>query len=144
MDKYSKCGSLACSCQVFREMPNKSLVSWSAIIAAYGLHGRGIEAVSVFREMIGQNIIPDEGVFTSVLSACSHSGLVSEGKEIFYKTTKEYKVKPRLSHYSCLVDLLGLAGRLDEAYDVIKNVEDEPTSDFLGFTSFSLSAPPTC
>ncbi|XP_059661038.1 putative pentatricopeptide repeat-containing protein At3g11460, mitochondrial [Cornus florida] len=129
IDMYSKCGSLACSGRVFDEMPNKTLVSWSSMIAGCGFHGKAREALSVFHEMKANNIIPDEGVFTSVLSACSHAGLVNEGKEIFSSMTTEYNVKPALANYSCLVDLLGRAGRLDEAYEFIRKMDVKPTSD---------------
>ncbi|KAK2650569.1 hypothetical protein Ddye_018058 [Dipteronia dyeriana] len=129
IDVYSKCGSLACSRNVFDEMPNKNLVSWSAMVSGYGIHGKGREAVSLFHEMVASDITPDEGVVTSVLSACSHAGLVIEGKEIFDRMAKDYNIKPGLAHYSCLVDLLGRAGQLDEAYKLIKTMEVNPTSD---------------
>ncbi|CAL5406367.1 unnamed protein product [Camellia sinensis] len=129
IDTYSKCGSLACSCHVFDEMPVKTLVSWSALVAAYGLHGKGREALLIFNDMIVNSITPDEGVFTSVLTACSHAGLVGEGKEIFYSMKEKYNVQPGLAHYSCLVDLLGRAGHLDEAFEFIKAMEIKPTSD---------------
>lgn len=128
IDMYSKCGNILCSEFVFREMPNKNMVSWSAMITAYGLCGKGKEALSTFHEMKG-SIIPDEGVFTSVLSACSHSGLVSEGKEIFHSMGKEYNCEPLQSHYSCMIDLLGRAGYLNEAYELIQKIEVQPTSD---------------
>ncbi|KAF3443753.1 hypothetical protein FNV43_RR13443 [Rhamnella rubrinervis] len=129
LDMYSKCGNLSCSHHVFYEMPVKNMVSWSAMVAGYGAHGRGREAISVFHEMLANSLTPDEGVLTSVLSACSHAGLVNEGKDFFYRMTMEYNVKPGLSHYSCLVDLLGRAGNLDEAYSVIQTMEVNPTSD---------------
>lgn len=128
IDMYSKCGNLLCSEFVFEEMPNKNLVSWSAMITAYGLCGKGREALSTFHEM-KRIIIPDEGVFTSVLSACSHAGLVREGKEIFHSMGKEYNCEPLQSHYSCMIDLLGRAGYLDEAYELIQKIEVQPTSD---------------
>ncbi|GAV79949.1 LOW QUALITY PROTEIN: PPR domain-containing protein/PPR_2 domain-containing protein/DYW_deaminase domain-containing protein, partial [Cephalotus follicularis] len=129
INMYSKCGSLACSRHIFDEMPHKNLVSWSVMVTGYGIHGRGRDAISLFCEMLANNVTPDEGVFTSVLSACSHAGLVVEGKEIFQRMTKNYNVKPGPAHYSCLVDLLGRAGHLDEAYDVIKSMEVNPTDD---------------
>ncbi|CAK9161359.1 unnamed protein product [Ilex paraguariensis] len=129
MDMYSKCGSLACSSHVFEEMTNKNLVSWSAMITGYGLHGKGREAVSVFQEMKANGIVLDEGVFTSVLSACSHAGLVNEGKEIFHSMRNVHNIKPVIAHYSCMVDLLGRAGRLDEAYEFVEKMEVKPTSD---------------
>lgn len=129
LDMYSKCGSLSCSRHVFDDLPEKNMVSWSAMIAGYGAHGRGREAISIFHEMVRNCFIPDEGILTSVLSACSHAGLVNEGKEIFHRMTMEYSVKPGLTHYSCLVDLLGRAGNLDEAYDLVLTMEVDPTCD---------------
>lgn len=129
IDAYSKCGYLACSRQVFDEMTEKTLVSWSAMVSGYGLHGMGREALSIFHNMVVNGIAPDEGVFTTVLTACNHAGLVNEGKDIFHSMKKRYNVQPRLAHFSCLVDLLGRAGNLDEAYDFIKAMEIRPTSD---------------
>ncbi|PRQ52878.1 putative tetratricopeptide-like helical domain, DYW domain-containing protein [Rosa chinensis] len=129
IDMYSKCGSLSCSRRFFDDMPRKNLVSWSAMISGYGAHGRGEEAISCYHELIANKFSPDEGVLTSVLSACSHAGLVNEGKDMFNRMTREYKVKPTVAHYSCMVDLLGRAGRLDEAYELIKTIEVEPSSD---------------
>ncbi|PQP99370.1 hypothetical protein Pyn_03484 [Prunus yedoensis var. nudiflora] len=129
IDMYSKCGSLSCSRRVFEEIPRKNLVSWSAMISGYGAHGQGEEAISCYHELVANNFTPDEGVLTSVLSACSHAGLVNEGKHIFNRMTIEYNVKPRLAHYSCLVDLLGRAGHVHEAYELIKTMEVKPSSD---------------
>ncbi|XP_028805742.1 putative pentatricopeptide repeat-containing protein At3g15130 isoform X4 [Neltuma alba] len=78
LDMYTKCGSLPSARRAFDEMPERNLASWTVIVTGFGIHGRGKEAISMFYEMLGKNIIPDEGMFTSVLSACSHSGLVDE------------------------------------------------------------------
>ncbi|KAL6140094.1 hypothetical protein ACLB2K_058395 [Fragaria x ananassa] len=129
IDMYSKCGSLSCSRRFFDEMPRKNLVSWSAMISGYGAHGRGEEAISCYHELIANKFTPDEGLLTSVLTACSHAGLVNEGKDMFNRMTREYRVKPTVANYSCLVDLLGRAGRLDEAYELIKTMDVEPSSD---------------
>lgn len=129
IDMYAKCGELSCSRDVFCEMTQKNMVAWSAMIAAYGIHGRGKEAISIFNEMTANGISPDEGVLTSVLSACSHSGLVDEGKKFFYEMATNYNIKPGSAHYLCLVDLLGRAGQLNEAYELVKHMEVEPSSD---------------
>ncbi|KAK7312746.1 hypothetical protein VNO77_36841 [Canavalia gladiata] len=126
---YANCGSLPCANCAFDEMPEKNLASWTVMVMGFGIHGRGREAISIFYEMLGKNITPDEGIFTSVLSACSHSGLVDEGKEIFYKMTRDYNVEPGPTHYSCLVDLLGRAGYLDEAYAFVDNMKVKPIED---------------
>ncbi|KAF8409471.1 hypothetical protein HHK36_005547 [Tetracentron sinense] len=129
IDMYAKCGSLCCSCKVFDEMPVKNLVSWSAMIVGFGLHGQGREAIALFHEMKAKNIMPDKILFTSVLLACSHAGLVDEGSKIFYQMAEEYNMKPGLDHYSCMVDLLGRSGNLDEAYAFIKAMEVKPTTN---------------
>ncbi|XP_028793759.1 putative pentatricopeptide repeat-containing protein At3g11460, mitochondrial isoform X1 [Neltuma alba] len=129
LDMYTKCGSLPSARRAFDEMPERNLASWTVIVTGFGIHGRGKEAISMFYEMLGKNIIPDEGMFTSVLSACSHSGLVDEGKEIFYKMMREYNVEPKATHYACLVDLLGRAGNLDEAYAIINDMKVKPNYD---------------
>ncbi|KAG1347282.1 pentatricopeptide repeat-containing protein, mitochondrial [Cocos nucifera] len=129
IDMYAKCGSLDCSRQAFDEMPMKNLVSWTAMISGYGLHGRGREAVACFNEMKRKNMGPDKITFTSVLSACSHAGLVDEAKEIFHQMSKEYSISLSVEHYSCMVDLLGRAGHLDEVYKLILDMNVEPNVD---------------
>uniref|UniRef100_A0A7N0TG16 DYW domain-containing protein n=1 Tax=Kalanchoe fedtschenkoi TaxID=63787 RepID=A0A7N0TG16_KALFE len=104
IDMYAKCGSLFYSRHAFDEISSKSLVTWSTMIAGYGVYGKGKEAVTLFRQMLADGIAPDGAVFTSVLSACSHAGLVLE-------------------------DLLGRAGHLTEAYNVIKNMDLMPNED---------------
>lgn len=126
---YTNCGNLVCAHRTFEEMPEKNLASWTVMITGFGIYGKGREAISIFNEMLGKNITPDEGIFTSVLSACSHSGLVDAGKEFFFKMTREYNVEAKPTHYSCLVDLLGRAGKLDEAYAVIESMRLKPNED---------------
>ncbi|XP_021724315.1 pentatricopeptide repeat-containing protein DOT4, chloroplastic-like [Chenopodium quinoa] len=126
---YAQCGRLSCSQRVFDEIAEKSLVSWTAMISAYGHHGKGREAISVFDQMVGNGIVPDEGAFTCTLTACSHAGLVEDGREIFYQIQQKYGMKPALAHYECLVDLLSRAGHLEEAYEIINNMVVEPTDD---------------
>ncbi|WOL10381.1 pentatricopeptide repeat-containing protein [Canna indica] len=122
-DMYAKCGSLECARQLFDEMPVRNLVSWSSMISGYGLHGKGKEAIACFNEMKTNGITPDEITFTSVLSACSHTGLVHEGKDIFYQMSKVYGLKPKVDHYSCVVDILGRAGDLEGAYRFIIDMD---------------------
>ncbi|GAB4859478.1 hypothetical protein Ancab_010945 [Ancistrocladus abbreviatus] len=126
---YSKCGNLTCSRCAFDEIEDKNLVSWSTMLAAYGHHGMGKEALSIFREMQENDIVPDMGAFASLLTACSHSGLVEEGQEIFHLLEQKYNTKPGLAQYSCLVDLLSRAGHLDKAYEIIENMKMKPTAD---------------
>ncbi|KAK7263567.1 hypothetical protein RJT34_31159 [Clitoria ternatea] len=126
---YANCGSLLCAHRTFDEILEKNLASWTVMVTGFGIHGRGREAIAMFYEMLGKNITPDEGIFISVLSACSHSGLVGEGKEIFYSMARDYNVEPGPTHYSCLVDLLGRAGYLDEAHAVIDNMKLKPNAD---------------
>lgn len=106
IDIYSNCGSIGEALKVFDEMPVKSIASWNSIITSLGIHGRGEEAVELFREMQRKNLMPDGITFVGVLCACARSVMVEEGLK-FYKIMKEdYKIEPGTKHDECLVELL--------------------------------------
>ncbi|KAH7683919.1 Tetratricopeptide-like helical domain-containing protein [Dioscorea alata] len=125
IDMYSKCGCVDQAVEVFRSIERPTLVSYNAMIMALALHGHGTEAFYLFKEMVkpGANEIePDAVTFLAVLSGCNHAGLVNEGLEIFMSM----KISRTIKHYGCIVDLLGRAGRLSEAYNVITSMPLEP------------------
>lgn len=122
VDMYAKCGNIKRALQVFREMPGRNSLTWTAIICGLALHGQSHAAVTYFSEMIGIGLMPDEITFLGVLSACCHGGLVDKGREYFYQMSSKYGVSPNLKHYSCMVDLLGRAGFLEEAEELIKSM----------------------
>ncbi|XP_027151201.1 pentatricopeptide repeat-containing protein At5g50390, chloroplastic-like [Coffea eugenioides] len=127
MDFYSKWGRLEDARNVFEKMPRKNVISWNALIAGYGNHGRGIEAVELFERMISEGFVPNHVTFLAVLSACSYSGLSDHGWKIFESMSKVYKIKPRAMHYACMIELLGQEGLLDEAFSLIRDAPFEPT-----------------
>ncbi|KAK6118602.1 hypothetical protein DH2020_047644 [Rehmannia glutinosa] len=123
---YARCGDLDLGRNVFNQMEKRDIVSWNSLISSYGIHGLGSEALAVFQEMVQQGMSPSPISFVSVLGACSHSGLVDEGKLIFDSMVKEHGIHPTVEHYACMVDLLGRANRLDEAAKLIADMRDEP------------------
>lgn len=123
---YARCGNLAKARAVFDIIPVKGLVSWTAMIGCYGMHGMGETGLKLFDDMIKSGIRPDGAVFVMALSACSHSGLTEKGLELFGTMKREYNVEPGPEHCSCVVDLLGRAGRLDEAIEFIESMRVEP------------------
>ncbi|KAK8949885.1 Pentatricopeptide repeat-containing protein [Platanthera guangdongensis] len=123
---YSKCGSLQDSIKIFDESSEESdLILWSAMIAAYGFHGNGRGAIQLFEKMVHRGIEPSEITFLSLLYACCHSGLKDEGLHYFELLSKKYGFEPSLKHYTCMVDLLGRVGCLDEAESMIKSMPVE-------------------
>ncbi|XP_041002609.1 pentatricopeptide repeat-containing protein At5g39350-like [Juglans microcarpa x Juglans regia] len=128
IDIYSKCGSLESAHQIFRGVPEKrrDIVLWSVIIAGYGVHGHGEIAVSLFYQMVQSGVKPNEVTFTSVLHACSHAGLVDKGLHLFKFMLENHQMSPCPDHYTCIIDLLGRAGRLNEAYDLIRTMPFKP------------------
>ncbi|XP_043690776.1 pentatricopeptide repeat-containing protein At4g30700 [Telopea speciosissima] len=126
IDMYAKCGRIKEARGIFNYMPEKNMVSWNAMIAAYGLHGHGNEALSLFSEMLDSGLSPTGVTFLSVLYACSHAGLVREGDVIFQSMTLEHGFQPGPEHYACMVDLLGRAGQVDRALEFIKTMPVEP------------------
>ncbi|KAK8480914.1 hypothetical protein V6N13_104550 [Hibiscus sabdariffa] len=126
IDMYCKCGRVEMARKAFNCMKEKNVRSWTALIAGYGMHGRAKEALQVFYEMIRNGVRPNYITFVSVLSACSHAGMVQEGWDCFKAMKEEFKVEPGLEHYGCMVDLLGRAGYLNHAYNLIKEMKVTP------------------
>ncbi|OAY63107.1 Pentatricopeptide repeat-containing protein, chloroplastic [Ananas comosus] len=127
-DMYAQCGDIEDSYKIFNEVECRDLVLWTTMINAAGMHGRGKEAVDLFVSMQNMGVIPDRVTFLALLYACSHSGLIDEGKLFFEMMTNQYKLDPWPEHYACMVDLLGRSGNIDEAYEFIKSMPIEPTS----------------
>lgn len=128
VDIYSKCGSLDYAYIIFDGIPSndKDIILWSVIIAGYGMHGHGKTAVTLFNQMVQSGVEPNEVTFTSVLHACSHAGLVDEGLSLFKFMLKCQHASPKADHYNCIVDLLGRADRLEEAYELIRTMPFQP------------------
>ena len=119
LDMYVKGSSLSDAELVFDTSVDRNVITWSALICGYGLHGRVVEVLDLFCRMKVEGLRPNYVTFLSVLSACSHGGLVDEGWEYFSSMRRDYGIQPRKQHYAAMVDLLGRAGRLKEAYEFI-------------------------
>ncbi|XP_057949352.1 pentatricopeptide repeat-containing protein At2g02980, chloroplastic [Malania oleifera] len=127
IDMYAKCGSLNDAVCVFESMVAKDTHTWSAMIMAYAIHGHGSKSISLFEEMKRAGVRADKITFLGLLYACSHTGLVEEGLKYFCSMRDEYGIIPDIKHYGCMVDLLGRAGQLDEAYKFIEGLPTKPT-----------------
>ena len=110
---YAKSGSIDDAQLVFERMEECDVMTWNIMIGGLGQHGRGQDALDLFRKMKADGLVPDACSFVALLSACSHAGLVDEGRQIFC-AMKDYDVEPTVVHYTCMVDLLGRAGLLEE------------------------------
>lgn len=126
MTMYARCGDLELGKRVFYLMDKRDVVSWNSMISGYAVHGLGEKAIEIFREMVRCGVLPSPISFVSVLGACSHSGLVEEGKYLFHSMVKEHSIYPSVEHYACMVDLLGRANLLEEAANIIEDMRIEP------------------
>ncbi|XP_027092152.1 pentatricopeptide repeat-containing protein At3g21470 [Coffea eugenioides] len=131
VDMYAKCGDLINARLLFEEMPCKTTATWNALILGFAVHGQCKEAIKLFGRMDSRGEKPDNITFLAVLSACAHGGFVEKGLEIFSKMEK-YGVTASIKHYGCIVDLLGRAGRIQEAYKLIKEMPLKPNETILG------------
>lgn len=132
INMYARCGSIEEAHHVFEEMPQKDLIAWTAIICGYGMHGLAHLSESLFLRMVSHGLRPDAITFVGVLSGFSHNGMVEKGWYYFKKMSDEFNVKPVLEHYSCMVDMLGRAGRLNEAENLLKHITVKPDSMIWG------------
>lgn len=126
IDMYAKCGKIDAAEELFIEIHDKDLVSWNSMIVGFASHGHAIKAVNLFEEMKGTGLYkPDEITFIGVLSACSHGGLLAQGRSYLKEMEKTFGLKPKVEHYACMIDLLGRMGLLDEAYGLITEMPME-------------------
>ncbi|KAJ0240344.1 Pentatricopeptide repeat-containing protein [Hirschfeldia incana] len=123
---YGRCGRLEVGQRVFDRMRERDVVSWNSLISSYGVHGYGRKAIQIFEEMLANGASPTPVTFVSVLGACSHEGLVEEGKRLFESMWRDHGIKPQVEHYACMVDLLGRANRLEEAAKMVQDMRTEP------------------
>lgn len=123
---YSKCGSIGECDKVFQQIIDPDLVCWTTMIASYANNGKGLEALQLFDQLKISGIEPDAVTFVGVLSACSHAGLVDEGYIHLHSMIKVYGIEAGQKHYACMVDILGRAGRLEEAKRFIVSMPVKP------------------
>ncbi|KAK2424301.1 pentatricopeptide repeat-containing protein, mitochondrial [Trifolium repens] len=123
---YAKCGCLVFARKVFDGMCERNEITWSTMMGGYGMHGRFEEVFEMFNRMVEVGERPDGVTFTVVLTACSHGGFVEKGREIFEMMKVRFGVKPELRHYTCMVDMLGRVGLVEEAEKLILKMDVEP------------------
>lgn len=122
VDMYSKCGCLDNASLIFRLMREKNVLTWTAMATGLAIHGKGNEAMMLLDSMRACSVKPNAVTFTSLFSACCHSGLIKEGLHLFNNMKTKFGIEPNIKHYGCIVDLLGRAGHLEEAYDFIMGI----------------------
>jgi pentatricopeptide repeat protein len=134
INMYSKCGELHVARKMFDDglSGHMDLISWNGMIAAYAHHGYGNEAISLFNKMQELGFQANDVTFVGLLTACSHAGLVDEGLKYFDELLKNRYIQVREDHYTCLIDLFGRAGRLKEAFNIIKGFGKEASLSVLG------------
>ncbi|XP_016451057.1 pentatricopeptide repeat-containing protein At4g21065-like [Nicotiana tabacum] len=128
LDLYAKCGNVKEAEQVFDELEEDSVVSWTSLIVGLAVNGFGERALELFKEMERKGFVPTEITFVGVLYACSHCGLVDKGFAYFERMQKEFGIKPKIEHYGCMVDLLGRAGLVEKAYKYITDMPLQPNA----------------
>ncbi|KAK8940736.1 Pentatricopeptide repeat-containing protein [Platanthera zijinensis] len=122
VDMYSRSGNLGHARKIFDGIQNMNVQSWTSMITGYATHGFASEAIELFEDMVSKGFVPNEVTFVSVLSVCSRCGLIEQGMQYFGLMGKYGIIAPRGDHYACLVDMLGRAGKLAEARDILLSI----------------------
>lgn len=125
IDLYAKCGSMSRAWEVFKGMKEKDRVVWNAIISGLAMNGYVKISFGLFGQVEKFGIKPDGNTFIGLLCGCTHAGLVDEGRRYFNSMYRFFSLTPSIEHYGCMVDLLGRAGLLDEAHQLIRNMPME-------------------
>ncbi|XP_047972373.1 putative pentatricopeptide repeat-containing protein At1g10330 [Salvia hispanica] len=129
---YGKMGCLSYAFQVFNGMSVKKVCAWNAMLCSLASNGRESQALEMFEKMKSSGLCPNEVTFVCVLSACARAKLVDLGMELFQAISRDFALKPTMEHYGCVVDLLGRAGLLKEAYEFVRSMPFEADASVLG------------
>ncbi|XP_018482461.1 putative pentatricopeptide repeat-containing protein At3g28640 [Raphanus sativus] len=133
VDMYVKCGCLETAVEVFEKLSKRNVFSWASLIGGYAAYGYGKEAIACLEKMEREDgVKPDSVVLLAVLAACAHGGFLQEGRGVFDDMEARYGITPKHEHYSCIVDLMCRAGRLDEAVGVIEEMPMKPLASVWG------------
>ncbi|KAK9126939.1 hypothetical protein Scep_015785 [Stephania cephalantha] len=132
IDMYAKCGCVGTAVETFRELDCKNVSCWNALITGLAVNGVAEEALKAFMEMQKMKTRPNSITFLGVLMACCHGGLVEEGRKHLKSMENSFGVEPQIKHYGCMIDLLGRAGLVEEAEEVITSMPMEPDVTVLG------------
>ncbi|EFJ04403.1 hypothetical protein SELMODRAFT_43839, partial [Selaginella moellendorffii] len=122
---YGKCGAVADARRVFDGIAQKSVVVHTAMIGGYAQHGHSLEALEIYHAMNLEGVTPDSTTFVCALVACNHAGLLQRGKLLFQILVSDHSSRPSLEHFLCMADLLGRAGRVDFAREVVEGMPFE-------------------
>lgn len=129
---YAKNGAIYAAQELFDNMGEKNVATWNAMICGLANHGHAKEALSLFRKLEKEQVVPNDITFVGVLSACCHAGLIDTGRGIFRSMKQLYGIETKIEHYGCMVDLLGRGGKLLEAEKLIKGMVWKPDVMILG------------
>ncbi|CAN4076138.1 unnamed protein product [Withania somnifera] len=128
IDTFAKCGDMENAKAVFLRMAQRCIITWTTMISGLAVNGHCRDSLELYEKMCSEGVEPDDVVFIAVLSACTHGGMLEEGKRVFFQMVNEFGIKPRIEHYGCMVDLLGRAGKFGEALSFIKSMHLEPNT----------------
>ncbi|KAF9610246.1 hypothetical protein IFM89_021570 [Coptis chinensis] len=132
VDMYARCGSISLATEVFYSIELKDVLTWNTIITGMAMHGHAAEALQLFKKIQEAGVCPDDITFVAVLSACSHAGMVDEGRRFLACMSNLYGIDPKVEHYGCVIDFLSRARLLVEAVELIERMPMEPNSSAWG------------
>ncbi|KAL7139324.1 hypothetical protein ABFS83_09G043100 [Erythranthe nasuta] len=132
VNMYAKCGSVEDAGNAFDEIPERTVVSWSAMIGGLAQHGHAKEALRLFDDMLSDGVSPNHVTLVSVLCACNHTGLVDKAQRYFDTMKEQFGIERTHEHYACMIDVLGRSGNLDKAVDLVNNMPFEANGAIWG------------
>lgn len=122
VDLYAKCGCVETARDVFESSRDKDVFTWNAMLVGLAIHGKGSVLMEYFCRMIQAGVQPDGVSFLGMLVGCSHAGLVDEARKLFNEMETSYGVPRESKHYGCMADMLGRAGLIEEAIEMIREM----------------------
>ncbi|XP_002973923.2 putative pentatricopeptide repeat-containing protein At3g13770, mitochondrial [Selaginella moellendorffii] len=125
VDAYGKCGSTIDARRCFEAVARRRLIDWNALMAAHSRQGDWRAVAELFHGMRDEELAPDAVSCLRVLTALSHAGMVELGHGFLGAMETKYGLRPGVEHYTCTVDMLARANRLDAAVAAVRGMPYE-------------------
>ncbi|XP_062194777.1 pentatricopeptide repeat-containing protein At2g36980, mitochondrial-like [Phragmites australis] len=124
MDMYAKCGDVEGANNVFNAIVNKDLISWNTMLFGFAINGWANEALVVYNSMSSNDVCPDGVTFAGLLTACSHAGLLEQGKTFFESMVYVHGLQPKPEHLACVLDMYARSGNIAKATEILDHYSE--------------------
>ncbi|KAJ7532722.1 hypothetical protein O6H91_13G016500 [Diphasiastrum complanatum] len=123
VNMYGKCGSWEDALAIFKNMPNRDVISWTAMITAYTQNGHGKAAVQLFEQMLQEGLKPNKVTFVTIFDACANSAFLEEGR-LIHARIADSEEESDVVVGTAILNMYSKCGNLEDAQKMFNRISE--------------------